>query len=297
MRAIKDSTARTYRSLWRKFCGWCEGTGGLDSLPSDDHTLAEFIKDAQEDGATLQTQRLYIVAIKRAHAEAGHPSPAGLLTDIQLSKARAGGSRKTQPITLEQLRRIISWHPSSLKQARDSALIAITFAAALTRVEAQSLTRDQFEFTQQGVIYRPMPVVSVYRFSSLPCYIPTDSEIGEIAVSLLRTWLDIQSDVGPVFTKVDRFGQFHTKPLSRQALQDIVRRRFKMADLTSSSYTFGSLRMGLADTCATARVQRHVIRAHMRMRDDRPAGTTNEPERGFFNSPLHALKWPDSKPR
>jgi len=289
VRAIRDSTARAYGSAWRKFCGWCEGTGGLAPLPADDHTLAEFIKDAQEDGATLQTQRLYIVAIKRAHAEAGHPSPAGLLTDIQLSKAQAGARRKIQPITLAQLEKLTDLQPASMKEARDLALLSLAFCAGLTTHEAQTLTHQKIKFSELGIVYRPEHIPSAYRVSNSPCYIPAASQIGSAAISSLRAWLNIKSGAGAIFTRIDRHGNEHRGPLSGQGLRDIVRTRFKRAGLAGPSYTFGSLRKGLAQALQSAGVERHAMRSHLRLHDDRGLVPPRGTDCGFTDSPLSII--------
>ena len=301
---VSIATQRTYRVYWRQFIQWCEDSSEQNwselrrrPCPVRDTHLCEYIAFLGREGASLATQRLALSAIKYAHTRVGYGSPVGVFTELCLRsfKPKSPKSRKTiTPISLSVLQQIISEVPRSIANVRDNALLLLTFSAALNRKQIQNLKTDSLQFTPDGIIYTPEKVISIDSFANLPAYIPTNASVGIIVHRAVQAWLSIQSSHEYLFTRIDRHGNQHNTALTGQALQDIVRRAAKRASLPSKDYSVGSLRRGFAAECENANVERHLIRAHMRMRDDRIAKEINEPERGFHNSPLHALTWPDS---
>lgn len=301
---VTIATQRTYRVYWRQFIRWCEDSSEQDwsklrrtPCPVRDVHLCEYIAFLGREGASLATQRLALSAIKYAHSRVGYGTPVGLFTELCLRrfKPKSPTSRKKIiPISLSVLRQLISETPRSIANVRDNALLLLTFSAALNRKQIQSLKTDSLKFTPDGIIYTPEEVISSDSFANLPAYIPANSSVGIIVLRAVQAWLSIQSTQEYLFSRIDRHGNQHNTALTGQALQDIVRRAAKRAGLPSKDYSVGSLRRGFAEACENANVKRHLIRAHMRMRDDRIAKEINEPERGFHNSPLHALTWPDS---
>ena len=69
------ATLRNYRAAWSRFVQWC-GREGLDALPAAPESVAAYLAERAE-ARSLATVRLDRFAIRWAHEQAGHPSPAG----------------------------------------------------------------------------------------------------------------------------------------------------------------------------------------------------------------------------
>lgn len=290
-KTLSDSTLRVYWVYWGKFLKWMKRSKTPRSVKDKD--MAAFIDYLGNNGASYATLRIALSAVRHLSAQDGCAVSAGILTEISL-RERGRSEEKPRkvvtPISPAILEQLIIAEPRSIANVRDNALFMLAFCAALTRKEIETLKIDSFEVKPKGIIYTPDQVISTDSFTNLPIYIPAGSYLGGIALHSFKAWISVQPPRGSLFTRIDRHGNRHSKPLTGQAIQDIVRRAAKRAGLPGSLYTVRSLRRGFAEACEKAGVESHVMRAHMRMRDDRNAKPINEPKRGFENSPLNAIK-------
>jgi site-specific recombinase XerC len=141
-----DRTKHAYSRAWAQFTAWC-GANGHGALPATPETIAAWIVDLA-DGAggrrplARSTINLYLSAVMQARHSQGHafdrkhPLIARTWRGISRKKARQGGPRKVKPLMGAHLQQLIDGLiAASAIDARDAALLALGWAAALRRSE------------------------------------------------------------------------------------------------------------------------------------------------------------------
>src|SRR5262245_9149348 len=126
------NTRRAYESGLRHFRSW----GG--SIPAPPELVARYLAHHARSLAVATLARR-LVAIRPAHALEGLPdataSPLVRQTFRGLRRAYGRAQRRVTALTAEQLAAIVSALGSSLKDARDRALLLVGFAGAFRRSE------------------------------------------------------------------------------------------------------------------------------------------------------------------
>ena len=242
-----DSTNLAYNSAWRDFVSWCE-QNHANSLPADPPTVVDYLIAQAEAGRRRSTIQAKCVAIGAKHDEAGcvdptnHPTVATTLAGIRnaLDEMPTGKS----PITGDALRGIISHLPNNLVGKRDLALILIGLAGAFRRSDLVGLDVDD-------LVVEPK-LDTTRRPSAIPgTHTQGKSDSGGNILDLdtsaaLRDWLssaDIKS--GPLFRKIDRWGNVRAERLTAQSVALILKRAAKSAGLDPRQFSGRSLRSGL----------------------------------------------------
>jgi integrase len=253
------STRRAYASDWRDFESWCVAAGRR-SLPATPDTLQLYLVDrlAVHKLATVERR---LAAIVSMHERDDLASPFSRDVKALLKGVRRErGSKQVQKaaLTVDALKKICVRLASSPGEAaaRDRAIIALGFSAALRRSELVSLNVDDLRFeknkglavtirkskTDQGGHGR---VAGVFK-ASRPAYCP---------VSSVRDWLRIgKLKSGPLFP-----GTGTTNRLSEAGVGLIVKRCVASIGLDPKLYGAHSLRAGFVTAAALAGVPESVI--------------------------------------
>jgi site-specific recombinase XerD len=262
--AHADNTLRAYASDLRHFMNW----GGM--LPATPESIARYLAHfaTRLSSATL-TRR--VTALGRAHEQRGLQSP----TDSELVRAtlhgikRALGSaqRQVAPLLKQDIVRMVRGLSGHVG-LRDRALLLVGFCGALRRSELIGLDVADVTFVEEGVLLRLRRsktdqigqgrVVAVPRASGRQC-----------AVRALQAWLAAaQLTSGPVFRRVDRYGNVTSQRLSAQSVALIVKRLASAAGLDARQYAGHSLRAGFATHAARAGASAMSIRAQTGHKSD-----------------------------
>lgn len=279
-------TWRQHASSVSLFQTWC-AEGDRCPLPASADDILSYVLHLAERGHTWQTIKTYLNGIAAWHRLRGHEFDRRRAAEtLRGIKRVSGASRQARPLLAEDLRGILAaLDPRRPADARDGALLAIGFAAALRRSELCGLDWQTQNAKSTGVL------------SLFPG--------GEIAIELLKSktaqgdpvWIEIaNSDMpdaaewlghwrrhidltpgAPVFRRLSKAGKPFGWRLSDGATTEIIRRRvidFEVSrgidpDAASSraqAFSGHSLRAGFATSAARAGVHEWRIRQRLRHR-------------------------------
>ena len=168
--ARSPSTVAAYTVQWNQFAAWAD-THKLQELPAHPATVAAYLADRADHGASVSTLRVASAAISAAHRDRGHTDPTkheGVKRTIAgVSRQQAGRQkRQARALTDQALAAIRAtahqprlWadgkRQESPGQAQrrgdlDIALCAVLRDGLLRRSEAAALTWRDVETTEDG---------------------------------------------------------------------------------------------------------------------------------------------------
>jgi hypothetical protein len=214
-------TARLYASDWAAFVAWCR-LAGAAPLPASPATVASYLATltGRLSAGTLGRRAAAIAAEHRQHGQASPASDPAVTSLLRHARRTATRRRSILP-AVAQLMRMATACPADLAGLRDRALLLLT-AAGLGRGVLVGLEVEQVQFGEAGVDLvlhshaGTDRIVTVRRVASL----------GACPVNALKDWLDASdSRFGPVFRKVDRWGNVEHRRLGTDAIRRIVARR------------------------------------------------------------------------
>ena len=232
-------TRRLYAADWAAFAAWCRERRH-PALPASPATVAAYLGAMS---VTLKPGALArrAAAIADRHRRHGHPSPGtdpavrAVLRAARHARKRvceAGPDapdappstppvRRRAPPGPAQLARMAARCPGDLAGLRDRALLLLT-AAGLDAGRLLALNHEHVRFTAQGAALVVSNSdagagewIAVARIGSAAC-----------PVRALEDWLhNSDTRFGPVFRKVDRWGNVEHRRLRPDALRRIWHRR------------------------------------------------------------------------
>ncbi len=214
-------TLRLYASDWAAFVTWC-GLAGAAPLPAVPATVAAYLA-AFADQLSAGALARRAAAIAAQHRQHGLASPASdqAVTALLRHTRRTATRRRAPPPTMARLTRMATACPGDLAGLRDRALLLLA-AAGLGRAALVSLDVERVHFVGAGVdlVLHSQPgaerTVIVRRVAPL----------GACPVRALRDWMEAtDSRFGPVFRKVDRWGNVEHRRLGTDAIRRILARR------------------------------------------------------------------------
>ena len=231
-RPVSPETQRLYNADWASFEGWC-GARALTTLPADPATVAAFLTAAAASvGAGALGRRA--AAIAAMHRQCGQASPAGdpAVTDILRRARHSATPRRPPPAKPSALVRMATRCPGDLAGLRDRALLLLA-AAGLGRAALVGLDVEHIRFTAAGAeLSTRRAGVDRAREGTLPAtertpiIVPRGTRLAVCPVQALRDWLDgSNTQFGPVFRKIDRWGLVEHHRLGTDAIRRILERR------------------------------------------------------------------------
>jgi hypothetical protein len=265
---LARETRRLYRSDWQAFATWCDGAGRV-ALPADATTVAAFLTAAgkKRSAGTLARRA---AAIADQHRRHGLASPCGdhAVTALLRAPRRTGARRRTPSPGPLQLAGLAARCPGDLAGLRDRALLRLAAAVpgrgGLTRTDVLGLTVERLRFHPDGVTLAlpadsqaddgwgaaPVPAqaaatpegktpdgagpdgAGATRRLVVSCGASPD----RCPVQALRDWLHTSNTrFGPVFRKIDRWGNVEHHALGPDALRRIVARRTRRPPRTRTA--------------------------------------------------------------
>ena len=293
--ARADQTRRAYARAWASFEGWC-ARHGREALPAGPDTVAGWIT-ALADGADGRTPMARasinqsLCAIGLAHHTARHPFDrkhpiiAETWRGISRTKARTETPRQAQPILpidlrriLEDLSRVSHRLPAD---ARDAALLALGWAAALRRSELVGL---DWERVGSGTGYlcvdeRGLIVTLTQSKGSqterATVVVPlADMPAAHAAVAAWASMAALTPGT-PVFRPIDKCQHIASERLADRSVPRIIKARVRAfaiasgkseveADALTAAMSGHSLRAGYATAAAGADTPGYRIQQHTR---------------------------------
>jgi len=154
---------------------------------------------------------------------------------------------KKTALVIEDVRAIIDALGVSLIDVRDRALILIGFAGAFRRSELVAITIDDITFNRDGLTIAMQNSETDREGQRGNKNIPYGSHPDTCPVRALQEWLNAANiTLGPLFRRINRYGQVGTVALSDKSVALIVKKLAKAAGLDERNYSGHSLRSGLA---------------------------------------------------
>ena len=230
-RTASTETQRLYAADWRAFEDWCRQRS-LAPLAAAASTIAAFLS---EGATTLSAGALSrrAAAIAARHRQSGFVSPAADPTVAAILRAarRTAAPRMAASTSSAVLIRMALRCPRDLAGTRDRALLLLA-ASGLGRRALVGLDVEHIRFTTTTVELsfgasggragrrmagegRADPVVIRRSLDRMVC-----------PVQALCDWLDTsETQFGPVFRKIDRWGTLEHHRLGTDAIRRILTRR------------------------------------------------------------------------
>ncbi len=229
--APRPATLQTYAADWQAFRTWCRAAGCIP-LPAEPATVARYLGTlADTRGRAALARRL--AAIAHAHRAQGLAPPAGdpaerdkLRAILQGAPRQApGGRRRLPPPGAAQLQRMAMNCPGDLAGRRDRALLLLLTAAGLDRQTVLAIDREHVRFIAIGC---ELDLPGARTGGAQPIAITLTrwrTPVG-CPVHALENWIRVsECGFGPVFRKVDRWGNIEHHRLGTDAIRRILRRR------------------------------------------------------------------------
>jgi site-specific recombinase XerC len=219
-------TVRLYQADWGTFATWCAGVG-LAALPATPSTVAAFLAVRGEAlGAGALGRRAAAIAAR--HRQQGFASPAAdpAVRAILREARRTATPRRKPPPRPAQLRRMAAACPGDLAGLRDRALLVLA-SVGLGRAALVGLDVEHLRFTATSVelaLRQRGPEGDSERRLVVACA----AALRTCPVQALRDWLrSSDTRFGPLFRKVDRWGNIEHRRLGTDAVRRILTRRVR----------------------------------------------------------------------
>jgi integrase len=267
--AMTEATRRAYAADWNHFVAWCASLGGV-ALPAAPEAVAAYLASLAPTYAS-STVRRRLVAIGQAHRLsgqgwiAGHPTVRATLRGIL--RRHGAPARQAAAITTEEIQRLVATCDDGLTGLRDRALLLLGYAGALRRAELVAVAREHLEIGRGGLRLLIPRSKTDPEGEGAWIGIPRGGGRATCPVRSLEAWLLASGCVyGPVFRKVDLWGNIETNALHPDAVRQILRRRAKAASIAETLSPHG-LRAGFVTEAYRAGARDEQIMAHTRHRD------------------------------
>ena len=224
-RKLAPATSRAYAADWKHFSEWCRSQGQA-SLPATSATLVAYLAAL---APTLSRSALDRRVAASAHAHRARfllppdrdPAARGSLRAVK--RQAVPGPRRPPPPSGPRLARMAGACPGNLAGLRDRALLLLAAATGLGRAALVGIDAEHLRFTADGceLLIRRAP-------DAAPAMVTIARAPANCPVRALQDWMRAsECGFGPVFRKVDRWGNVEHRRLGADAIRRILRRRDK----------------------------------------------------------------------
>jgi integrase len=260
--ATRDNTRRSYQAAIEHFeAHW----GGF--LPATADSIARYLADHAEQHA-VSTLRQRLAALSQWHISQGFPDPtkAPLVRQVLrgIRTLHPTPPRQAAPLLLQHLQAAVERFEAEATQARachdlpalrrarrDTALLLLGFWRGFRGDELARLRVEHIQ-AEAGVGITLFLPRSKGDREALGVQHRTPALKTLCPVNAYLQWLEVAGIAhGPVFRKLDRWGNLSDMPLNSNSLVGLLRRMLERAGVPAALYTGHSLRRGFA-TWATA---------------------------------------------
>lgn len=272
--ALSAATLRAYGADWAHYASWCREAGWAP-LPAAPAGVAAYLA-AMAQTHSRATIRRRLVAIGQRHKLAGedwissHPLIRATLRGMH--RRHGVPARQAAAIATPEMRQLVATCETGLAGLRDRALLLLGLAAALRRSELVAVCREHLDFRGDGSLRLLVPRAKGDQEGEGEWIgLPRGRRQETCPVRALEAWLRaVDCGYGPVFRKVDRWGNLSEQALHPDAVRQILLRRAAQAGLrvaSSERLSPHGLRAGFVTEAYQAGARDEHIMAHTRHRD------------------------------
>lgn len=256
--AERDNTRRSYASAIRHFeIEW----KGL--LPSTADAISRYLAD-HAPTLSINTLRQRLAALSRWHTDQGFADPTKSALVRQVLKGirsiHAVPEKRARPLELAMLQQVDQWldaaignaqrsgdQPALLRHTRDRSLMLLGFWRGFRSDELVNLRVENIEVTPgQGMACYLGRSKGDRQLQGRTFQCPALSRL--CAVDAFNAWVSLAGlTEGPVFRKIDRWGNVADESLHSNSLIPLLRSLFAEAGVESpEDYSSHSMRRGFA---------------------------------------------------
>lgn len=253
----RENTRKSYRAAVEHY----ETTWG-GFLPATADGVVRYLAD-YADSLALSTLKQRLAALAQWHITQGFPDPTKAPQVRQMLKGirvvHPSQQKQAAPLQLNHLKKAVGWldarameafeagdYQSLMRHRRDAALLLIGFWRGF---RSDELARLRVETTQAeaGVgitFFLPYSKTdrdhhgSTYRTPALKQLCPVEAYIAWVSVAGIAS--------GPVFRKLDRWGNLSNKGFQASSLIPLLRKILEAAGIPAANYSSHSMRRGFA---------------------------------------------------
>ena len=257
--AQSNATKHGYANDVRHFC-----EGGR-TIPATPEQIIEYLVEVAPTLAVSTLERR-LVAIHKAHVDAGHTSPvkhAQVKRTMQGIRRTIGTrQRRVKPVVKDDLLEmlLVLGQQRPIKAARDQALLLIGWGAALRRSELVALRCEDITEHSTGIEILLRQSKTDQEKAGRTCFIPFANG-DRCPVKALKHWQELTGiRTGWLFRSVDRHDNVSEKSLSAQSVALVVKDAVRRLGGDASAVSGHSLRAGYCTQAAISGLQPYQIR-------------------------------------
>jgi integrase len=253
----RENTRKSYRIAIEHF----EVTWG-GYLPTTGEGVVRYLAEYADKHA-ISTLKQRLAALAQWHITQGFPDPTKTPHVRQMIKGirvvHPAQVKQAAPLLLRHLGQAVNWleaeaaaalergdYKTVLRHKRSLALVLIGFWRGFRGDELARLTVENTQANSGEGITFFLPYTkgdrqyegTIFQTPALTMLCPVDAYINWITVAGLAK--------GPVFRRLDRWGNLSDRPIQSHSLIPMLRRIFKEAGLTEALYSAHSMRRGFA---------------------------------------------------
>lgn len=203
-------TVKVYMTYYNAFVNFCAARG-FQAEPVTWEAMVAYMADCSLNNKPLARVVTTLSAVRHFHTVCGLPVDA--LKDSRVIRALEGYKRRwarrkkriagADPVTVGDIKRMVSNIPISLMGFRDRAMILLGFSAALRRSELVAIEVCDLDFTDKGMLLHiPVSKTDQYGYGENVAVPYVDSEF--CAVTAVETWLNASGiKSGPIFRPIN----------------------------------------------------------------------------------------------
>lgn len=271
--SLAAETRRAYATDWEDWAAWCQ-QAACPPLPADPRAVAAYLAALAPRYSRAALQRR-LAAIAHAHRlkeiewSSGHAAIRTVLRGI--ARQHPVRPRQATALTSTEIKKLVGTCRGDLTGQRDRALILLGFAGALRRSEIVGVDREHLRLTEAGLRLLLPSSKTDQAGEGHELGITRGKRPETCPVRAIEGWLEASAcQYGPVFRRIDRWGNIEHRRLSGDAVRQILLKRAAAAGLkpeVGERLSPHGLRAGFVTEAYIAGARDEQVMDHTRHRD------------------------------
>lgn len=249
---LSEKTRADYASAWRDFVAYCDRRR-FDAMPASLATVAAYMTDLADAGASVSQIDLKRAAIRHQHNIAGHVSPTEHPQIVELMKGirnkRKVAKSPKDELTLDHLREIVARMPSTINGQRDRAMLLLGYWGAFRRSELVAVRIEHVKLSVDAMrVTVPKSKTDQAGAGKTKTMKLLPGDLADVCpVRAYRAWVDAgHINSGLVFRPIDRWGNVTTisEPMDGKEYARLIKRAVASVGLEPRQFAGHSTRRG-----------------------------------------------------